>query len=306
MQRHSVECYEDLTAGEMTKLLMLAAAVCDAITTWPELYRRLPRVTDTNADIRAKAAQAGLRARGYVVTLAPLSPGAFASSAINQGEACALLGHIGDLATLPEVSNVNAAANAALNALERASIVIASTTSSAASRTPLIIGGLAILAIGAAFLLSRRGRRSGALGDVEGIDSDWWRRYRKPEHKLCYRSKTEALTAFRDANRGTIESWGGLDVTSSPAEFDAINHRHSDRLRGKKAITLAQALWAAMPNGAPYCLDEIDVEALNDTSPGRAGSGFRLPDWAYEKKFARMEADEAKRWAREELEPAPF
>lgn len=320
--RHSIECYDDLTAGEASDLLALGVELCDDITLWPTPYPppRAPlpgddlarqiealRAERTNADIRSTATNLGLAARTYIVTLATLSRDTPANTRINMGNACDVLRQIGDVAARPEVG-VNDAAADTLNRLERASILVGSTAARQ-SKAPYVVAGVAAaFAILGAVMLSRR-RRTAALGaraTIEGIDSDWWRNYRRPDEKLCYRSKTQALQAFRDANRGIIESWGGLDVTSSPSEFDAINHRHSGRLRGKKAITLAQALWASMPNGAPYCLDQIDIEALNDTSPGRIGSGFRLPNWAYDEQARRMEAKHYAPPSRDELEPAPF
>lgn len=142
------------------------------------------------------------------------------------------------------------------------------------------------------------GLLAGALGaaawrhrdQLRGLPEDWWRKRREPDERLCYRTKSEALQAFRDANRRQIEAWGGLDVTASPAEFDAINARYG--LKGSRAVrSLSQALWAVMPAHAPFCLDEIDVETLNDTSPGQAGTGFQLPSWAYDLIAARDEAE---------------
>lgn len=126
------------------------------------------------------------------------------------------------------------------------------------------------------------GHSRGLLGRLGGREDDWWkRRTKKPERgRLCYSTKTTALQAFRDANQDTIHSWGGLDVTSSPAEFDAINHKYN--LRGRKAVkSLARAFWVTMPNRPPYCLDHIDLNALNETSPGQHGRGFVLPNFAY-------------------------
>lgn len=141
------------------------------------------------------------------------------------------------------------------------------------------------------------GRRRRLLG---GRDSDWWKHHasERDRGRLCYKTKTAALQVFRDANRPTIDAWGGLDVSASPAEFDALNHKYS--LTGKRAVrSLARALWVATPNKPPYCLDRIDLEALNQTSPGQHGRGFVLPPWAYTQRTddaerAHYEAEEAK------------
>jgi hypothetical protein len=43
-----------------------------------------------------------------------------------------------------------------------------------------------------------------------------------------------------------------------------------------------------MPEGKPFCLDRIDVDALNDTSPAQeSGSLFRLPDHVYASEYVR-------------------
>lgn len=135
--------------------------------------------------------------------------------------------------------------------------------------------GAVTAGVGALLWLCTRGRSAalGAPGD------DWWRRPMRYEHKLCHRTKHEALMAMRDANRATIDAWGGLDASGPPSEFDSINARYG--LKGPKAVrTIAQALWVAMPPRPPYCLDEIDLDALNATAPGAKGNGFQLPDWA--------------------------
>lgn len=138
--------------------------------------------------------------------------------------------------------------------------------------TFLGVGLASFVAIG---VLGRKG------GLVEGPADDWWRGKRERKERLCYRTKTAALQAFRDANHDTIENWGGLDVTASPAEFDAINAKYG--LKGRKAVrSLARALWVTMPKDRPFCLDRIDIAALNETSPGQHGTGFRLPRVAYD------------------------
>lgn len=123
---------------------------------------------------------------------------------------------------------------------------------------------------------------------LKGIETDWWRRESAP--RRCFRTKTEALRVFRGANQDTIGHWGGMDLTSSRGEFDAINTRYLRRLRGKPANTIAQAFWAAMPPGPPYCLDDLDLDALNETSPGQHGQGFRLPNWMEDDRVRRAEA----------------
>lgn len=103
----------------------------------------------------------------------------------------------------------------------------------------------------------------------------------------CYRTKREMIRKFLDVNSDIVQSYGGADYEVSPAEFDAINHKYG--LTGRRAVrTIADAVWAAMPVGKPYCLDRLDLDALNDTSPAReAGVPFRLPDVVYETELAR-------------------
>lgn len=139
------------------------------------------------------------------------------------------------------------------------------------------LAGAAILA-GAALLARRRARPARGL---DGMVDRWWEPPRPPAPKVCYRSKSAALREFVEANRGIIENYGGITQKESPAEFDAINHKYG--LRGKAAVrSIAQALWAAMPPGRPYCLDAIDLDALNDTSPAReANDEFRLPEHVF-------------------------
>lgn len=145
---------------------------------------------------------------------------------------------------------------------------------------PIALGAAALVA-GAAAVARRQHR-------LRGLPSDWWRR--KPPRRVCYRTKTGALQAFREANMRRIEEWGGMDAQSSGGEFDAINTRYRKRLRGRPAITIAEAFWAAMPPGPPYCLDQLDLHALNETSPGQGGQGFRLPDWMEEVRVLQAEA----------------
>lgn len=119
--------------------------------------------------------------------------------------------------------------------------------------------------------------------------ANWWQKATPEEDRVCYATKTKALKAFLDTNYEIIQNYGGADYAVSPSEFDAINHKYS--LHGKRAAkTIAEAVWAAMPEGKPYCLDRIDVDALNDTSPARESHlGFRLPDYVYEANVAAEE-----------------
>lgn len=109
---------------------------------------------------------------------------------------------------------------------------------------------------------------------------DWWQGNPRLPDKMCYATKQDALNVFRNENQDTIANWGGLDAKARPSDFDAINHKY-----GTKVDTLSKALWTAMPARKPFCLENIDLEALNDTAPGRAG-GFRLPSWVYEQRHA--------------------
>lgn len=119
--------------------------------------------------------------------------------------------------------------------------------------------------------------------------ASWWRKATPEEDRVCYDTKTKALKAFLDTNYEIVQNYGGVDYEVSPSEFDAVNHKYD--LHGKRSVrTIAQAVWAAMPEGKPYCLDRIDLDALNDTSPARESQlAFRLPDYVYEAEFAAEE-----------------
>ena len=130
------------------------------------------------------------------------------------------------------------------------------------------------------------------LGDASRGPERWWTRpVQESPFKGCFSTKTAALKAFVEANRALIDEYGGLDYQVSPSEFDAINHKYS--LTGKRRVrTIADALWVAMPAGRPFCLDRIDLDALNDTSPARQrdDAAFVLPDEAYADAIAAEEA----------------
>jgi hypothetical protein len=119
--------------------------------------------------------------------------------------------------------------------------------------------------------------------------ANWWTKATPEEDHVCYDTKTKALKAFLDTNYEIVQGYGGADYKVSPSEFDAINHKYG--LRDKRAVTsIAQAVWAAMPEGKPFCLDRIDLDALNETSPAReANANFRLPDYVYAADLAAEE-----------------
>jgi predicted transcriptional regulator len=125
----------------------------------------------------------------------------------------------------------------------------------------------------------------------------WWKGP-IPRTKACYPTKQALLRLFVDENRNIIENYGGIDYQVSPAEFDAINHKYD--LTGKEAArSIADAVWAALPPQPrkKYCFEDIDLEALNDTSPAReAGISFRLPDELVEQQLVAQEAQ----WYREQ------
>lgn len=129
-----------------------------------------------------------------------------------------------------------------------------------------------------------RGLAGAELGDVAGPD-DWWRTNPRLPDKMCYATKQDALNVFRNENQDTIGNWGGLDAKARPSDFDAVNHKY-----GVKADTLSKAIWAAMPARRPFCLENIDIAALNDTAPGRAVA-FRLPSWVHEHGYDDAQAE---------------
>lgn len=150
-------------------------------------------------------------------------------------------------------------------------------------------------------LLIRRGTRiaDGQLGAAKhslyAMPGLWWRKKPPKENKLCYRRKTDALNKFRDWNFDVIEEWGGITAKGSRGEFDALTKFEVS------PTDIAEALWVslpAVPRGRKYCLEDIDVEALNDTSPGKSHPvGFQLPDYVHE---AKLIAEEQERYL---LEP---
>lgn len=140
-----------------------------------------------------------------------------------------------------------------------------------------------------------------------GWVDQWWRRAALRPDRVCYRTKTEALNKLLDANWRLVEAWGGPGRPDAPTEFEAINHRYS--LRGDRRVdTLAKAAWWSLPGPGPWCLENIDLDLLNQTGPAlhaerEFGEGFRLPDYAEETRLlARYEAE----YPEHEDVPVPF
>jgi len=153
----------------------------------------------------------------------------------------------------------------------------------------IVAGG----ALGALWLTRRR------PSQVEGVQEmlarmprEWWKDpLPRNRRRVCYRRKTDALNVFRERNWGVIERSGGIDFRHGPQEFDALNVKH-DLLDGPNQIrTIAQALWVSIPAVRPFCLDEIDLDGLNATTPGLMHpTGFQLPDHVEEHRIAKKQA----------------
>ena len=147
-------------------------------------------------------------------------------------------------------------------------------------------------------------QRGKHLGDVDGAREQlaamprrWFRKNAPRANRACYRSKTDALNKFREWNQGVIDDYGGESYRQSPQEFDAINRKYG--LEGNVRVrSIAEALWVAMPpepakrgRSDEFCLSSIDVDALNDTSPGRDHAvGFQLPDYLHDESFEARQA----------------
>lgn len=158
----------------------------------------------------------------------------------------------------------------------------------------VVLGLLAGVSSAGVALLIRRGSRiaGGQLGSAKHslavMPARWWQAKIPKENRLCYRIKTDALNKFRDRNQDVIEQWGGITAKGSRGEFDALTKY------GVLPTDIAEALWVSMPPPPPpghkFCLEDIDVDALNDTSPGRNHPvGFQLPDYVLEAKLIEEE-----------------
>jgi hypothetical protein len=152
--------------------------------------------------------------------------------------------------------------------------------------------GLAIAGgLGIAFLILKK-RRAGAELDgakhlLYAMPDRWWTRKIPTKDKLCYKTKTEALRKFMEFNQGVIDDYGGPTAKGSRGEFDAFTRFDV------RPTDIAQALWVSLPcppRGRPFCLEDIDVETLNATSPGQDHPvGFKLPDYVVEADLIEQE-----------------
>lgn len=112
----------------------------------------------------------------------------------------------------------------------------------------------------------------------------WWRGKRATHDASCYSTKAQALHAFADANVDVIEAAGGIDQPQG--HLDAVNERYG--LRGaRKARTLGEAFWHALPPGRPFCIDRIDLSTLNEAMADARHGELRLPDHVVEERAMR-------------------
>jgi hypothetical protein len=129
-----------------------------------------------------------------------------------------------------------------------------------------------------------------------GWKEGWWDRPAPRDERVAYKTKTDALNVFIDANRGVVEDYGGEAMVHSPESFEAINHRFG--IYGARRVdTITKAVWWAMPaGGPPWYLEDIDVELLNETAPAiynQRGLSFHLPDHVEQE---RLMAQEHEHW----------
>lgn len=167
------------------------------------------------------------------------------------------------------------------------------------------LGGLSAVALIADRPRRIRRQLQGAREALYAMPPRWFKARAPREERNCYRRKTDALNVFRERNQDVIDAYGGESYAQSPAEFDALNVKYGLRRGGRQVRSIAEALWVAMPSDPPYCLSRIDIDALNETSPGREHPvGFQLPNFIYEDDVRRAEAD----WyrSRYEDERVPF
>ena len=114
--------------------------------------------------------------------------------------------------------------------------------------------------------------------------------------KVCFRTKADMVRTLVDANRHVIES---CTPDATGVEFEAINHAQGRK--GKRTVTTCeQAIRAVSPTSAPYCMDRIDFDALNNLAVAKRNGGFRLPPKVQD---AITELEARKRYAEAEDDP---
>jgi hypothetical protein len=136
---------------------------------------------------------------------------------------------------------------------------------------------------------------------VAPMPDRWWDKKAPKEDKLCYRTKTDCLNVFLDYNWRIVENvFRGANFNHGYEGFDNINHRFG--LKGRQRVdTLAKAAWYALPGPAPWCLDNIDLNLLNDGDiANRAEVSFALPSHAQEQLMA---YDRQEWWKDQECDP---
>lgn len=133
----------------------------------------------------------------------------------------------------------------------------------------------------------RRGvKLAGGKDVLKAMPDRWWQKRAPAGDRLCYATKTDALNKFREWNQRVIDDYGGETAGGSRGEFDALT-KH-----GALPKNIAEALWLALPpektRKGQFCLEDIDVQALNETSPGQNhAAGFTLPEYVSEKLIDR-------------------
>ena len=122
-----------------------------------------------------------------------------------------------------------------------------------------------------------------------------------PPPGVCFRRKADAITRFANRNRDVIDAFGGMLKPGSKGEFDAINEKYS--LRGKRrVVNIQQAIARVLPTKAPYCLDQLDLDAINETAPARHAGAFVLPQEAEEAIANRRYVQEYEQHYRDQFE----
>jgi site-specific DNA-cytosine methylase len=130
---------------------------------------------------------------------------------------------------------------------------------------------------------------------------EWFDKPAPKADQMCYATKTDALNKFLDHNwRIVDEVFRGPNYNHGYEGFDNLSDYH--RLKGKRRVdTLAKAVWFALPGPRPWCLNNINLELLNEGDIAqRAGVEFTLPDFAEEQ----MMVEEEERWWQEQGEEA--